>query len=85
MDKVPKVGHNRNIGAEAVLALRPTVIVGVKSNGSMDIKPEVLQQFKSAGVKTLVFDQETHRVAGTKNLINDVAQAFGASAKADRD
>jgi iron complex transport system substrate-binding protein len=81
MEKIPKVGHNRNIGAEAVLALRPTVIVGVKSNGSMDIKPEVLQQFKSAGVKTLVFDQET-TVAGTKKLITDVAQAFGASAKA---
>ena len=79
--KVPKVGHNRNIGAEAVLALRPTIIVAVKSNGSMDMKPEVLQQFRSAGVKTLVFDQETS-VAGTKKLINDVAGAFGASGKA---
>ncbi|RRB02493.1 heme/hemin ABC transporter substrate-binding protein [Larkinella rosea] len=81
MDKVPKVGHNRNIGAEAVLALRPTVIVAAKSNGSMDIKPEVLQQFKSAGVKTLLFDQETS-VAGTRALINEVAKAVGATAKA---
>lgn len=81
MAKIPKVGHNRNIGAEAVLALRPTVIVAVRSNGTMDIKPEIIQQFKSAGVKTLVFDQESS-VAGTKKLINDVAKAFGASAKA---
>ncbi|GAB3908027.1 hemin ABC transporter substrate-binding protein [Larkinella knui] len=81
MEKIPKVGHNRNIGAEAVLALRPTTILGVRSNGSMDIKPEVVQQFKSAGVKTLIFDQETS-VAGTKKLIGDVARAFGASAKA---
>ncbi|GAB3319225.1 hemin ABC transporter substrate-binding protein [Larkinella ripae] len=81
MAKVPKVGHNRNIGAEAVLALRPTVVVAVRSNGSMDIKPEILQQFKSAGVKTLVFDQESS-VAGTKKLITEVAKSFGASAKA---
>ncbi|KAA9345489.1 heme/hemin ABC transporter substrate-binding protein [Larkinella humicola] len=81
MEKIPKVGHNRNIGAEAVLALRPTVIIGVRSNGSMDLKPEVLQQFKSAGVKTLIFEQETS-VNGTKKLITDVAKAFGASAKA---
>ncbi|MFD1144195.1 hemin ABC transporter substrate-binding protein [Larkinella insperata] len=81
MAKVPKVGHNRNIGAEAVLALRPTVIMAVRSNGSMDIKPELIQQFKSAGVKTLVFDQETS-VAGTKKMINEVAKEFNASAKA---
>ncbi|MGA0559492.1 heme/hemin ABC transporter substrate-binding protein [Larkinella sp. VNQ87] len=78
---VPKVGHNRNIGAEAVLALRPTVILAVRQNGSLDLKPEVLQQFKSAGVKTLIFDQETS-VAGTKKLIGEIAHAFGASAKA---
>ncbi|GAB3917848.1 heme/hemin ABC transporter substrate-binding protein [Larkinella terrae] len=81
MDKMPKVGHNRNIGAEAVLALRPTVILAAKANGSMDIKPEVLQQFKSAGVKTLIFDQEAS-VAGTKALIHEVAKAVGATAKA---
>lgn len=81
MTKVPKVGHNRNIGAEAVLALRPTVIVAVRSNGGMDIKPELFQQFKSAGVKTLIFDQETS-VAGTKKLINEVAKEFNASPKA---
>ncbi|GAB3252633.1 hemin ABC transporter substrate-binding protein [Larkinella harenae] len=81
MAKVPKVGHNRNIGAEAVLALRPTVVVAVRSNGGMDIKPEIFQQFKSAGVKTLIFDQETS-VAGTKKLISDVAKALGQPAKA---
>ena len=43
MAKTPKVGHNRTIGAEAVLALRPTIIVGTRSNGGMDVKPEVIQ------------------------------------------
>ncbi|RAK03253.1 iron complex transport system substrate-binding protein [Larkinella arboricola] len=81
MAKVPKVGHNRNISAEAVLALRPTVVIAVRSNGSMDIKPELFQQFRSAGVKTLIFDQELS-VAGTKKLITEVAKEFNASGKA---
>ena len=81
MEKIPKVGHNRNIGAEAVLALRPTIIVGTKTNGSLDIKSEVIQQFQSAGVKT-VFFEHTYSVQGAKKLLTDVASAFGASAKA---
>lgn len=80
MEKTPKVGHNRSIGAEAVLALRPTFIVGAKTGSGMDIKPEVVQQFKSAGVKTVLFDQ-AYSVAGTKKLITDVAQTVGMSAK----
>jgi len=81
MEKTPKVGHNRNIGAEAVLALRPTVIVGAKTGSGMDIKPELMQQFKSAGIKTILFDQN-YSVAGTKQLITEVAQTFGAGSKA---
>ncbi|QKZ12170.1 hemin ABC transporter substrate-binding protein [Spirosoma sp. KUDC1026] len=81
MAKSPKVGHNRNIGAEAVLALRPTIIIGTKTNGSMDVKPEVIQQFRSASVKTVFLDQ-TSTVAGAKDLINKVAATFGVSAKA---
>ncbi|OIN59621.1 heme/hemin ABC transporter substrate-binding protein [Arsenicibacter rosenii] len=75
MEKVAKVGHNRNIGAEAVLALQPTLIVGTKSATGMDIKPELIRQFQQAGVKTLFFEQ-THSVAGAKKLIQDVGAAF---------
>lgn len=78
---VPKVGHNRTIGAEAVLALRPTIIVGTRTNGGMDVKPEVIQQFKSAAVKT-VFLEQKYSAAGARKLITDVASAFGLSAKA---
>ncbi|WP_019991483.1 heme/hemin ABC transporter substrate-binding protein [Rudanella lutea] len=81
IEKLPKVGHNRNIGAEAVLALQPTIVVGTKTNGGMDVKPEVIQQFGQAGVKTLFFDQ-THSAEGAKKLIREVAAAFGQSAKA---
>jgi iron complex transport system substrate-binding protein len=81
MAKSPKVGHNRNIGAEAVLALRPTIIIGTKTNGGMDVKSEVIQQFQRAGVKTVFLDQ-TATVAGAKDLINQVAATFGLAAKA---
>ncbi len=81
MAKTPKVGHNRNIGAEAVLALRPTIIVGTRTNGGMDVKPEVIEQFKSAGTKTVFYEQE-YSVAGAKKLITDVAATFGLTAKA---
>lgn len=81
IEKLPKVGHNRNIGAEAVLSLQPTIVVGTKTNGGMDVKHEVIQQFGRAGVKTLFFDQ-TYSAEGAKKLIREVAAAFGQSAKA---
>ncbi len=81
MEKVTKVGHNRNIGAEAVLALQPTLIVGTKSATGMDIKPELIRQFEQAGVKTLFFEQ-THSVAGARKLIQDVGAAFRKPAQA---
>lgn len=80
MEKMPKVGHNRNIGAEAILSLKPTIVVGTQTKGGMDIKPEVIQQLKSAGVKTVFYEQE-YSVAGAKKLTNDVAATFGLTAK----
>ncbi|MCB2407321.1 heme/hemin ABC transporter substrate-binding protein [Hymenobacter lucidus] len=74
--KLPKVGHNRNISAEGVLALSPTIVVGTTES----LKPEVASQLKSAGVTVQLFAQE-YSVAGTKKLIQQVAAAFNASAK----
>jgi iron complex transport system substrate-binding protein len=75
--KLPKVGHNRTISAEGVLALAPTIVVGTTES----LKPEVASQLKSAGVTVQLFSQE-YSVAGTKKLIQQVAAAFNASAKA---
>ncbi|WP_324679267.1 heme/hemin ABC transporter substrate-binding protein [Hymenobacter sp. GOD-10R] len=77
LTKLPKVGHNRNISAEGVLALSPTIVVGTTES----LKPEVTSQLKSAGVTVQLFPQE-YSVAGTKKLIQQVAAAFQASAKA---
>lgn len=76
LEKLPKVGHSRNISAEGVLALTPTLVIGTTES----LKPEVAAQLKSAGVTVQLFKQD-YSVAGTKQLIKDVAAAFGASAQ----
>lgn len=76
LEKLPKVGHSRNISAEGVLALRPTLVVGTTES----LKPEVAAQLRSAGVAVQLFQQE-FSVAGTQQLIKDVAAAFGATAQ----
>jgi len=73
-----KVGHNRNINAEGVIGLSPTLIVGIKK----EITPALIAQFKAAGVKLLLLDQE-YSVEGTKKLIHSLADTLGLSAKGD--
>ncbi|WP_026995476.1 heme/hemin ABC transporter substrate-binding protein [Flectobacillus major] len=84
IEKLPKVGHNRGIGAETTLALQPTIVIGTRDEkGQSFLKPEVEEQFKSAGVKVQMFTQE-YSIEGTKKLINDVANYFGKKAQAAR-
>ncbi|MVN91556.1 heme/hemin ABC transporter substrate-binding protein [Mucilaginibacter aquatilis] len=74
----PKVGHNRNLSAEGILALQPDVVTGL----STDIKPELADQLKSAGIKLVLFTQELS-AEGTKKLIRQVANSFGNKPKAE--
>jgi len=78
MKKKPKVGHNRNINAEGVIALEPDLIIGIKK----EVAPALAAQFKAAGVKLLLVDQE-YSIRGTKNLIHSLADSLGLSAKGD--
>lgn len=79
LEKLPKIGHNRTISAEGVIALKPTIVV--LSDQSM-IKPEVITQLESTGKKVIVFKQE-FSFEGTKKLIQTVATTFGVSKKAE--
>lgn len=74
---LPKVGHNRNISAEAVLAQKPDLVVGLKSQ----IKPEFAEQLRSANVKVLLFDID-FSVEGTETLVQNIADTLGLSEKA---
>jgi iron complex transport system substrate-binding protein len=76
LGKLPKVGHSRNISAEGVLALNPTLVMGTTES----LKPEIAAQLKAAGVAVQLFKQD-YSVAGTRKLVQDVAAAFGATAQ----
>lgn len=73
----PKVGHNRNLSAEGILALQPDIVTGL----SNELKPELATQLKSSGIKLILFTQ-TYSADGTRKLIKEVAAAFGKPQKA---
>lgn len=72
-----KVGHNRNISAEGVLSLQPTLVITFDNQ----LNPQLLDQLKATKVKTVILKQELS-VQGARKLIGEVAAAIGASAKA---
>ncbi len=73
----PKVGHNRNINAEGVLSLQPTLILGLDNQ----LDPSLTEQLKAAKVRTLIFKQDLS-VGGVRNLLQEVARATGTESKA---
>jgi len=74
----PKVGHNKNINAEGVMALQPDLIIGIRK----EVTPALAAQFKAAGVKLLLLDQE-YSVKGTKDLIHNLSDSLHYTAKGD--
>jgi iron complex transport system substrate-binding protein len=79
LQKLPKVGHNRNISAEGILALNPDLVL-VNEKGM--IKNETVSQLKTAGKTVVIFKQE-YSPEGTKKLIREVAAYFKLSKKGE--
>ena len=71
VNKLPKVGHNRSIQAEGILAQNPDVVVGIEK----DLNPKVIKQIKASGIKVVLFNQE-HSIEGTKKLIQGVKDSL---------
>lgn len=78
LEKLPKIGHNRTISAEGVIALKPDIVV--LTDKSM-IKPEVASQLRQTGIQVAIFKQE-FSADGAKKLIREVADEFGIPTKA---
>ncbi len=74
--KLPKVGHNRMVSAEGVLALAPDLVTGT----SADINPQLTEQLKTTHIKTNIYTQE-FTVDGAKKLIQEVAASFHLESK----
>ncbi|MBL57097.1 MAG: hemin ABC transporter substrate-binding protein [Flavobacteriales bacterium] len=69
--KLPKVGHNRSIQAEGILAQNPDVVVGIQK----ELNPKVIKQIKASGIRVVLFNQE-HSIEGTKKLIQGVKDSL---------
>lgn len=78
LDSLPRLGHSRNATVEGLLNFAPTIIIGMKK----DLKPELLEQLKSTGVKLMLFDHE-YSFEGTKKLIAEIAQGLDLVAEGD--
>ncbi|MDQ3398679.1 MAG: hemin ABC transporter substrate-binding protein [Deinococcota bacterium] len=78
VNDLSKVGYLRQLAAEGVLSLYPSLIVTTPDAGP----PEVLEQIGDAGV-TIVVVPDEDSVEGAKAKIRGVAEIFGLAAQAD--
>ncbi|KAA0990738.1 heme/hemin ABC transporter substrate-binding protein [Dyadobacter aurulentus] len=80
LEKIPKIGHNRSIAAEGILALNPDIII--YTNQSM-VPPAVLKQLTGSGKKMVEFKQEYSKEGAIK-LIREVGAYFNAKPQAEK-
>jgi ABC-type hemin transport system substrate-binding protein len=78
LDKVAKIGHNRSVSSEGIVALAPSLVVGLQN----DLKPAIIEQLTSSNIKTKLFIQDLS-VEGTKKIITEAGVYFNQSVKAD--
>lgn len=78
MQKLPKVGHNREISTEAIIALHPAIVTGIEEN----MKPEVREQLTAAHIRVLLFHID-YSVDGAKNIIRALADSMNMKAKGE--
>jgi iron complex transport system substrate-binding protein len=75
---LPRVGYVRQLSAEGVLSLNPSLVIASEDAGP----PEVLAQLSEAGV-TLVTVPQEDSVAGAKAKLDFLAALFGVPERAE--
>lgn len=76
---LPKIGYQRTLNAEGVLALKPTLIIGAEGAGP----PEVLEQLRGAGVPVLIIAAPS-TLAAPAAKIRSVGAALGVPEVAEQ-
>lgn len=76
--QVAKVGHTRNLQAEGIISLNPTLVLGKEE----EITPALVEQLKKAKIEVVLFKHD-YSVAGAQQLIKDVCTQIGAPEKAE--
>ena len=75
---VPKIGFGRQLSAEGIISLDPTVVIGDTTAGP----PEVLDQIRQAGIPVVLYDQFTDLNAPYEK-IDAIAAALGVTEAGD--
>ncbi len=70
--RLPKVGYMRQLSAEGVLSMRPTLVLATSEAGP----PNVLTQFREAKVNLEIVSAD-HSVAELRNKVRAVSKAVG--------
>src|SRR5688572_1602375 len=70
----PKIGYQRQLSAEGIIALRPTIAIGTPEAGP----PQVLDQLRNAGVKVEILPPPA-TVDAIPQRIRDVAAKLGVA------
>lgn len=77
--RLPKVGQDRRVSAEGVIALNPSLVIASK-----DAEPSsALNQLRAMGVSVLLVSDE-QSLAGARARIQLIAQALGVDAEGKR-
>ncbi|TDE86836.1 hemin ABC transporter substrate-binding protein [Deinococcus sp. S9] len=74
---LPKVGYQRSLSAEGIIALKPTLVIGTTEAGP----PSTLAQLRAAGLNVLILPAE-YTPEGTRAKISALGKVFGREAKA---
>ena len=75
---LPKIGYQRQIAAEAILAFNPTLVIGTVEAGP----PEAIDQLRQAGVTVLIIPVQQD-AAGAVDEIRFIGKAVGLEAPAN--
>jgi len=76
-NELPKVGYLRQLSAEGVLSLNPTLVIGTEDAGP----PHVVEQLRTAGVKLVLVPKDKTK-EGLEEQIDVVARTVGQKEKA---
>ncbi|MFP4551820.1 MAG: hemin ABC transporter substrate-binding protein [Spirochaetales bacterium] len=75
---IPKTGYVRDLSAEGILSLDPTLVIGTVDMGP----PEVIEQIESAGVSVAVVPEDDS-IAGSAERVRFIAELLSALQEAD--
>lgn len=73
----PQVGHNRNISAEGIVALNPTMVLGIEGQ----VSPQLKSQLNTAGIKTILIRQQ-YSADGVRDMVRKIADVVNEKNKA---